>query len=271
VRDGDIVDVDANHGIVKIVGEKSRVPRAELPTPPVDSVEVIGPKAYNLGVVRSMGFSVPEYLVLDYDGVRRVVQRGVTSQTKQAIRRAVERIGLPTDGKLALRSSAVCEDRESGSSAGDFRSLLNIDREQVAMALREFVQCNRVGKSGTSYRGSIIVQRMIAADCAGVCLTLDHRTGVRNSVIIEMKAGSNESITNGSGSHDRVFVDRLTGDILEEKRRTAGLPQAGLDLGRIVQQFLTLESRFGRPLDIEWAIAGRQLYILQVRPIVIHN
>ena len=38
-------------------------------------------------------------------------------------------------------------------------------------------------------------------------------------------------------------------------------------LGGLVQQFLTLEAKFGKPLDIEWAVAGGKLYILQARPI----
>lgn len=272
VRDGDVLDVDAHRGVVTVVPEKSQsTTRATLPAPAELSPEVIGAKAYNLGVVRSMGFPVPAYLVLDYAGVRSCVQQGLNGQTKRVIGQAVAQIGVPTGGKLALRSSAVNEDRDTGSRAGDFRSILNIDRDQVAPALRDFIHNNEVGKSGVSYRGSIIVQRMIAADCAGVCLTLDNRTGTRNTVIIEMTAGSNEGITNGTGSHDRVIVDRLTGDILDESRRAAPLGRTGLDLGQLVQQFLTLEARFGRPLDIEWAIAERQLYILQVRPIVINN
>src|SRR5262249_49420722 len=119
VRDGDTVNVDAYQGIVTITGERGSREKGEsakhllLPTPAGESPEVIGPKAYNLGVVRSMGFPVPEYLVLDYDGVRSALRRGLSSRTKQAIGRAVEQIGVPSDGKLALRSSAVSEDREN--------------------------------------------------------------------------------------------------------------------------------------------------------------
>ena len=39
-------------------------------------------------------------------------------------------------------------------------------------------------------------------------------------------------------------------------------------MAALVQQFLTLEARVGKPLDIEWAFADRKLYILQARPIV---
>ena len=41
-----------------------------------------------------------------------------------------------------------------------------------------------------------------------------------------------------------------------------------IDIAGLVRQFLTLEARFGKPLDIEWALAQGELYILQARPIV---
>ena len=50
-------------------------------------------------------------------------------------------------------------------------------------------------------------------------------------------------------------------------REVQSTPEA-LDVTGLVRQFLQLESRFGMPLDIEWALASQELYILQARPIV---
>jgi len=176
-------------------------------------------------------------------------------------------LGLSNGDKLALRSSAVSEDRADGSSAGEYHSLLNVGRDQVAAALRKFVNSNRFDRNGAAYRGSVIVQRMVQADCAGVCLTQEARTGHGDAVILEMTAGGNAGVTGGTVRPDRVVVDRLTGDILHEDRRCAKLRGRAIDVAKMVQQFLTLETRFGRPLDIEWAQAGPDLYILQARPI----
>jgi pyruvate,water dikinase len=82
-----------------------------------------------------------------------------------------------------------------------------------------------------------------------------------------MVAGGNESLTGGTVLPDRVVVDRLTGDILEEERRCASLRQAAIDVADLVRQFLLLEERFGKPLDIEWAVSDQKLYILQARPV----
>src|SRR5262249_37114249 len=120
------------------------------------------------------------------------------------------------------------------------------------------------------YRGAIIIQRMIEPECAGVCLTLDPRTNRVNSVIIELTYGGNQQITNGTGSPQRLVVDRATGDILEDQAGPPRAPLHQLDIADMVRQFLTLEAHFGHPLDIEWAWLKRRLFILQARPIVHH-
>jgi phosphoenolpyruvate synthase/pyruvate phosphate dikinase len=98
-----------------------------------------------------------------------------------------------------------------------------------------------------------------------LCLTRECCTGRSNAAVLEYLAGSNEPLTNGKASPDRVVLDRLTGDILEDARHSARLP---VELVALVEQFFTLEARYGRPLDIEWAFAEQVLFILQVRPIV---
>jgi phosphohistidine swiveling domain-containing protein len=266
VRDGDWLEMDAERGTVTLAGTRTR-PEDGLPELP-HSPHVIGAKAYNLGVVRALGFRVPEYVVLGYDEARRVARRPEGRPSRQLVERLLAQLGLSNGDKLALRSSSVSEDGADGSCAGEYRSLLNVGGDQVAGALRVFVESNRVSRHGNAYRGSVIVQRMVRADCAGVCLTREGRTDHRDAVIIEMAAGGNLGVTGGTVRPDRVVVDRLTGDILHEERRYTHLRPRGLDIAGMVQQFLTLEARFGTPLDIEWALADRELYILQARPIV---
>ena len=134
--------------------------------------------------------------------------------------------------------------------------------------MHDFVAANRISKTGEPYRGGVIVQRMVMAEFAGICLTCDSSAGHADALILEMTAGGNEAITAGTVVPDRFIVDRLTGDLLEVDRRCPGLRQASLDVGGLVGQFLTLEAKFGQPLDIEWAVVGGTLYILQARPIV---
>ncbi len=266
VHDGDWVEVDAERGVVTVAGTRHRPePGAAAPA---HSPNVIGTKAYNLGVVRSFGFRVPDYTLLPYEEAERVATRPESLPSRQLVRRVHAELGLTNGDRLAVRSSAVTEDRADGSAAGAYRSLLDISPEDIPAALRDFVESNRAGRNGHAYCGSVIIQRMIRGDCAGVCLTQETRTGHGDAVIIEMTAGGNTGVTGGTARPDRLVVDRRTGDILQEERRCARLRRQAIDLGRMVQQFLTLEARFGTPLDIEWALADRELYILQARPIV---
>lgn len=269
VRDGDMVEVDADHGTVTLVKDRRKLPRGAVAGAGQErSVDQIGAKAYNLGVARALGFTVPEFIVLNYEDVRRAIGQRSASACQQLVQWTQQQLGLTPDEQVAVRSSAHGEDRESGSLAGEYQSLLRVAPDRIAKALRDFVRLNQVGQTGTIYRGSIIVQRMIHADCGGVCLTLDRRAGRGDALILEMAVGGNESITTGLATPERIVMDRLTGDILESERRGGQQPSAAFDLGHIMQQFLTLETRFGKAVDIEWAWSDRQLYVLQVRPIV---
>jgi phosphohistidine swiveling domain-containing protein len=264
VGDGDWVELDAERGTITM-GRTADVTGAHPPSLP-EPPEVIGAKAHNLGVVRSLGFRVPDYVVLSYDEVRRAAGR----RDRGLVRRLLSGLDVSNGDRLAVRSSAVAEDRADGSCAGEFHSLLDVGRDELAAALREFVGSNRRGRNGNAYRGSVILQRMVHADCAGVCLTRDGRAGQGAGVIVELAAGGNQGVTGGTVRPDRLVVDRLTGDILHEERRSAGLRRQSIDVAALVQEFLRLEARFGQPLDIEWAVENRELYILQVRPIVNH-
>jgi pyruvate,water dikinase len=267
VRDGAVVEVDAFAGTVTLLDCENDPERNGCSIHTVaEPADEIGAKAYNLDKVRSLGFHVPEFEVLPFETARRLVDDAEDAEARRQIERLLARLGLAAGDRLAVRSSAVGEDGTEGSLAGEFRSLLHVRPEELPEAVRTFARSNGFGKCGNRYRGALIVQRMIVAEHAGVCLTLDPRTGRDNAVILELASGDNEAITSGTVLPDRLVVDRLTGDILEADRR--GAREAALDATGLVRQFLTLEARFGQPLDVEWAWANRRLYILQARPIV---
>lgn len=265
VHDGDWLDVDAKRGTVTVKRAPKSPTAAKLPK--VESTPaVVGAKAHNLQTARSFGFAIPEFVLVDCEDARRVASQPASPTSRRLVQATLAALGLTNGAKLAIRSSAIDEDRAHGSRAGQYRSLLNVDRAQMAEALCRFVKSNHLGSNGSGYRGSIIVQRMIDADFAGVCLTRDPRANHANALILELKVGGNQAITGGTVRPDRLVLDRLTGDILEDERSSATSP-APSQITPLVQQFLELEARFAQPLDIEWAVAKDKLYILQVRPI----
>lgn len=266
VHDGDWLEVDAELGEIRVIKQERQALPALDPAP-----QSIGAKAFNLGVVRSLGFHVPTFVVLDYSDVQRIASQPADGENRRLVQRVLSELAVHPGDELAVRSSAIQEDAQQGSAAGQYNSLLRISPDRLSDALAEFVKVNSSEHNvriGAPYSGSVIVQKMIAADCAGVCLTSDARTGHAGAVIIEMAAGGNSEITGGTIRPDRVVVDRRTGDILDEQHAGSAPCAQALDVTGLVRQFLQLESRFGMPLDIEWALASQELYILQARPIV---
>ena len=137
---------------------------------------------------------------------------------------------------------------------------------------------------------AVIVQRMVAADVAGVMFTANPVTGARDETIVEASAGLGEALVSGLVTPDHVvlrntrhrwqIVDRQQGRREVEVRPRAGggveqvaagpasgpaLPDAVLL--QLARMGASIARHFGRPQDIEWAWADGKLYILQSRPI----
>src|SRR5262249_15811321 len=181
VRDEDWLEVDASRGVVTSQCAPKRPPVAKPAN--VDSKPaVVGAKAHNLDMVRSFGFAIPEFVLVGCEDARQLASRPASPTSRRLVQATLAALGLTNGAKLAIRSSGVDEDGAHGSQAGKYRSLLNVDRKQMAEALCRFVKANHLG-NGSGYRGSIIVQRMIDADYAGVCLTRDPRGGHANALI----------------------------------------------------------------------------------------
>lgn len=257
VRDGDLLDVDARAGTVRVI-ESARQDGAAT------GFEV-GAKARNLAVARALGFRVPDFSLLSWDEARAAASEPGAAATAALVARIESELGA--DARLAVRSSALAEDGETASGAGDFTTLLDLTTRDLPDALARFVAANGSSRTGAGYRGSVIVQRLVVPQRSGVAITHDPRVAGSGALVIEMLAGGNEGITSGRVRPDRFVVDRVTGDILEESRTLAG-GTGPIDVTGLARDLLRLEAGFGHPLDVEWALEGGQLVILQARPIV---
>jgi hypothetical protein len=162
-------------------------------------------------------------------------------------------------GQLAVRSSALSEDSATGSMAGAFKSMLNIDAADsagIAAAIAEVI---------SSYPDDlehlVLVQRMITeVDCSGVILTQNLDDGSPYYVInYDDISGRTDTITGGIGAHKSVLIYRRAplDDISSARVR------------KMLQLAREIEALFpGTPLDIEFCIDKAGLtHLLQVRPI----
>ncbi len=208
---------------------------------------------------------------------------------------------IGADFAYAVRSSATAEDLPDASFAGQQDTYLNV--RGAADLLDAIRRCwvSLFTDRAILYRGrnhfdhrdvalAVVVQKMIPSEIAGTLFTADPLTGHRHTLTIDASFGLGEALVSGLVSPDAYRVDKRTRRILDRRiadKQIAIVPAEGggtrqerLDAARRGQTALSddqilaladmggrIEAHYGTPQDIEWAIAGGQLYLLQARPI----
>lgn len=266
---------------------KRVVPLAEA----VDDT-IFGSKAVGLGQAIRDGLPVPPGVALCGS-----IVEAVASGEEHAIKEVVKWV-RPLGGPLAVRSSAVDEDGASASFAGQHLTLLNVlSADDLHSALSE-VWWSANSDSAITYRQrvglftrpsvGVVVQALLDPDTAGVMFTRNPVTGADERVI-EASWGLGEAVVAGIVIPDHYRVDRA-GQVLERKpglkrvavRRvaTGGTREEDVaaelverlclddaDLDKLRQLADRCEHVYGAGRDVEWAIAGGTLYLLQCRAI----
>ncbi len=124
---------------------------------------------------------------------------------------------------VAVRSSAVSEDSESASFAGQYESFLGVrGRQGVLQACRECFASfftsrgvdyrHRAGLPSDTFDFAVTVQRMARADraCSGVIFTMEPESGAREFVVIDASWGLGEPIVQGQVRPDEYLVFKPT-------------------------------------------------------------
>jgi pyruvate,water dikinase len=199
-------------------------------------------------------------------------------------------------GPCAVRSSAIGEDSEGASFAGQHLTILNVRHEDHVVDAVLKVRASAHTASARAYRRTlgmddaprigVVVQRMIEPDCAGVMFTKNPLNG-SDERVIEASWGLGESVVAGLVVPDNYALDaegrvvrRLAG---EKDIALRGAPDGGTVEETVADDLVTAlclddemlatlhdlaarcESLFGKGLDLEWAFAGGTLYLLQCR------
>ncbi len=239
-----------------------------------------GAKAAVLARMRRAGFPVPDGVVVLAEVLRSHLGDSAPTAAELLaapldpdLRQAIVRAGGQLAGPLAVRSSGIDEDGAHASHAGQYDTVLDVrgDDELVdavrtcwASGLSAAVRGYRssVGREGDSPL-AVLVQRMVPADAAGVAFTANPVTGARDEILVSAVPGLGEKLVAGEVTPDEWVVrgedvhntgDRHGALSVEQVRRVAALAER-------------VAATFGGPSDLEWAIAGERLFLLQVRPI----
>ena len=201
---------------------------------------------------------------------------------------------------LAVRSSGVCEDSDKASFAGIFKSFLCVST--IADLWERILRCwcsawsphlvdyaTKMGLAVEPDGMAVIVQEMVQADSAGVLFTADPLTGNPWQFVLNATCGLAQRLVDGSAPADRFVLEWDTGQLLEKhvvekgtasmpdrlgvqevrlpdsKKHTAALSdETACRIGQIAPR---LDRALDRRVDIEWAMAGQDIYLIQVRPV----
>src|SRR3990167_2686284 len=201
---------------------------------------------------------------------------------------------------VAVRSSATAEDLPEASFAGQQATFLNIKGE--ANLLNSVRECwaslftaraifyrveNKVPHEKVKI--SVIVQIMVQSEITTLSFSLDPVTNEKDRVVIEAVWGLGEMIVQGLVLPDRYVVQKETFSILSKhisdqsiqlikvdgETKKADVPKKLIDRQKISDEEIIklaqiadkLQKHYYFPQDAEWAKEGKNLYIVQTRPV----
>lgn len=171
---------------------------------------------------------------------------------------------------FAVRSSALSEDSAQASFAGEFETVLDVHTDEMIRAAIRTVRQSRHSERvrayseakgvDTAHDMAVVVQQLVRADISGVLFTADPVTGSHTSMVGNFVFGFGEALVAGEAEPYTFTLERPKG-------KYDGPPELKRFARKLYKLATRLEVELGLPQDIEWAIAGRKLFLLQSRPI----
>lgn len=227
------------------------------------------------------------------------LRTGPTESLRESVSRAFG--SFTGDCLFSVRSSAADEDSAQHSFAGQLSSFLYVQGE--ADVMKYILRCWASAYSARSlaYRlenkldfhkisVAVILQKMLDPSQSGVLFTCDPVKQSLSHFVVSSVYGVGEGLVSGLLDADSFWLDPETGkishqEIVEKKeklqRKSSGECQTepvedslisapSLSSPQLVQLWelgKKIFELYGQPQDIEWAIEGNEIFILQTRPV----
>ena len=229
----------------------------------------VGGKAYNLAKLMTFGAAVPDgFVVTD------------TALQLAGLPDLLESLwGTFGPGPAIVRSSAVGEDSQEASFAGQLDSIADVrDAEELRRAVHD-VWSSRLSPRVMAYQQArgitlagmgVIVQKQIDARVSGVLFTRSPENDAE--MLVEYCGGMGDQLVSGRINPGRLAVARGSLRWRRQAEPEEPIPYGHLmndrSIGHLARTALMIEDAFGRPQDIEWTMdAAGRLWIVQSRPI----
>lgn len=236
---------------------------------PAISEKEFGGKAAKLSQLLLENFPVKNGIGISVHEIKNIRETGQTPEIPEL-----------NSNIFAVRSSAVGEDSNDLSWAGQFKTILFVQRANLNQAILECVKAQD-SETVIAYAKThgveipslaLLVQEIVDAEIAGVLFTVNPVTGL-NEIVIEAISGVGVGLVDGSICPQmRYYIDPNNGRLLKgEGEWPEILPME--KIGQLVDLAKRIQALFGCPQDIEWAIerGTGNIFINQTRDITTLN
>ena len=262
----------------------------------VDDTDLLQKTAKEIqGII--LGVKVPEQIKEDVlDAYDILCLEGKRKAAAQEVLKPEEEIFT------AVRSSATAEDLPEASFAGQQATFLNIKGHDDLMNAVRGCWASLYTARAIYYRTknnfphekvliAVVVQKMVNSDKSGVMFSVNPATNNPDEIVIEGAFGLGEAVVSGAINPDLYIVDKKNKkikkvEIKEQKIKYVKDPETGktihakltpseeklqvlndkeiLELARLARN---IEKHYGKPQDMEWAVEGPKVYIVQARAV----
>ncbi len=202
---------------------------------------------------------------------------------------------------VAVRSSATAEDLPEASFAGQQETFLNVlGSKEVLQRVREcwaslwttraMVYRHRQRYDHRQVYLSVVVQLLVESEVAGVAFSVNPINGQEAEILITASYGLGEVVVAGTVNPDTFTLNKKTLAVIDQKlgskeNELVSDPQGQTQLAAVSEArrekycldggwlkevgalVRRVEAHYGSPQDVEWAMAGGKLYLLQARPV----
>lgn len=225
-----------------------------------------------------------------------IVDTPIPTTMSEQIIEAYRSLGSPF---VAVRSSALAEDGQELSWAGELDTFLYVSEDELLLNIK---RCWASFYSSRSIlyqtehnildampKMGVVVQAMITPEVSGVGFSVNPISQSSSEIIIEAALGLGEAVVSGSITPDNYTIDKNRFKILDihvakqdkllvrkndkvawtstDKNEKSIQKLSRKHILMLASEISMLEKMYELPVDIEWSLKDDVFYILQCRPI----
>lgn len=262
----------------------------------IDDRKTVGGKGASLGEMLDAGIPIPPGFCITASAFKAFYGKKMPRSFISEILLQFDRLETK---RVAVRSSAVAEDSQSASWAGQLESYLNVTRDGLIKNIKKCwksihspranAYAEKEGVSEDKKLVSVVVQKMVDSDFSGVMFSVNPINQNRGEIMVESAYGLGEGIVQGLVTPDNFIISKKRLQIIKKtinSKNKQVIYEGGSTIEKKVGQNLKdkqsisdvqvvqlaklavkIEKHYKVPQDMEWVVEGKDIFIVQSRPI----